>query len=250
MKLFLVAVQFLTIIPIRLKTVEPEDLARSMRWFPLVGFMIGLFLFFVRTSSVSLGFSIWVTATLIILALTIASGGLHLDGLSDLCDGFYAGRTQEERLQVMRDPHIGVMGVIGIVFTLLIKWAILISLPNGYYSGVILILIPIISRWAMVIAAFFGPYVQNTKEGVGKLFVKNITLKEVFIATIITVVVSIALATIIGFLLMAISFLSVFIMVLIARRMLGGINGDVIGAINEVIEILVLFLTYWIYIVR
>lgn len=249
MKSFIVAVQFLTPIPIRLKAVEPKDLARSMRWFPLVGLMIGLLLFLAKTVSVSLGFSIWVTAVVVLLALTIASGGLHLDGLSDMCDGFYAGRTKEEKLQIMRDPHIGVMGVIGIVFTLLTKWTILISLPNGYYSGVLLILMPVISRWTMVIAAFFGPYVQ-AKEGIGKPFVENITLKEVIIATIITLGVSIALANTIGFLLIAISFISVFIMVIIARRILGGITGDILGAINEIIEILVLFLIYWIYIAR
>lgn len=250
MKSFIVAVQFLTPIPIRLKVVEPKDLARSMRWFPLVGLMIGLLLFLAKTISVSLGFSIWVTSIVVLLTLTIASGGLHLDGLSDMCDGFYAGKTKEERLQIMRDPHIGVMGVIGIVFTILIKWAILISLPNGYYSGVSLILMPVISRWTMVIAAFFGPYVQIAKEGIGKPFVENITLKEVIIATIIALGVSIVLADIIGFLLIAISFMSIFIMVIIARRILGGITGDILGAINEIIEILVLFLIYWIYIVR
>jgi adenosylcobinamide-GDP ribazoletransferase len=254
--------------------------------------MIGLFLFLIKTVSVSLGSSIWITATLILLILTIASGGLHLDGLGDVCDGFYAGRTREEKLQIMRDPHIGVMGVIGIIFTILIKWTILISLPNGRYSSAVLILMPLISRWSMVIAAFFGPYVhpvrdsssgrddrssensintsnngehrlessndatsisdgvQIAEEGVGKPFVENITLKEVIIATIITLGVSIYLANIIGFLLIPISFISVFIMVLISRRILGGINGDVIGAINEIIEILVLFLIYWIYIIR
>jgi len=257
MKALLVALQFLTPIPVRLKSVEPKDLARSMRYFPLVGLVIGLFLVLVKTLAFGpLNFSAMVTATLMLLTLTALSGGLHLDGLSDMCDGFYAGRSREEIVKIMRDPHIGVMGAIGIFFILLIKWSVLASLPLSmpYYSNITLILIPFLGRWAMVIAAAAGPYALVASDGTAKPFVDNVTRKDAIISTVITLVVTLALSFISGnfvwLALMIVALLVVMAMVMTSRRVLGGITGDILGAVNEVTEVAVLFGAYLIYLLR
>jgi adenosylcobinamide-GDP ribazoletransferase len=252
MKLLIIAMQFLTPIPLKIRVVEPKDLGRSMRWFPLVGFMIGLFLFFIKGICLSLGFSVWVTATLLLLALVITSGGLHLDGLSDMCDGFYAGKTKEEIVKIMRDPHIGIMGIIGVIFILLMKWSVFVSLPlqREYHADIPLILMPLISRWAMVIAASVGSYAHVAVDGIGKPFIENVKYKEVIIATVITAGISIFVAKIIGCILIIASLITVLLIVGIARRKLGGITGDIFGAINEISETVVLLLAYWVYFVR
>lgn len=257
MKSLLVALQFLTPIPVKLSSFEPKDLARSMRYFPLIGLLIGLILVLVKTLSFGpLNFSAMITATLVLLTLTALSGGLHLDGLSDMCDGFYAGRSREEIVKIMRDPHIGVMGVIGIVFVLLIKWSVLASLPLGmpYYSNITLILIPFLGRWSMVIAAAAGPYAPVAADGTAKPFVDNVTRKDAIISTVITLAVTSALSIISGnfvwFFLMIVSLLVVMAIMMISRRMLGGITGDILGAINEVTEVSVLFGAYLIYLLR
>jgi adenosylcobinamide-GDP ribazoletransferase len=257
MKSILMALQFLTPIPVKLNSVEPKDLARSMRYFPLIGLLIGLCLVLVKILAFGpLNFSATVTATLVLLALTALSGGLHLDGLSDMCDGFYAGRSKEEIVKVMRDPHIGVMGVVGIVFILLLKWSVLASLPLAmpYYSNITLILIPFLGRWSMVIAAAAGPYAQAATDGTAKPFVDNVTRKDAVISTIITLAVTLALSFISGnfvwFALMIAALLVVMAMVMISRRMLGGLTGDIIGAVNEITEVAVLFGAYLIYLLR
>ncbi|MDI6732858.1 MAG: adenosylcobinamide-GDP ribazoletransferase [Planctomycetota bacterium] len=250
LKLFIIAIQFLTPIPLSSKEVDPKDLARSMRFFPLVGLLIGLFLVLLRIPCLHLEFSTSITATFLLLAITVASGALHLDGFGDTCDGFYAGRTREEIIKVMRDSHIGVMGVIGIFFILLLKWAVFVSFPwgNASYSNLSLILIPFLSRWAMVIATALSPYASVAHDGIGKPFTDHITRKEVFIATAIILVGILVLSFLsgyfIGFLLIIIPLIVVLIMVVISRKTLGGITGDILGAINEITEVAVLFGAY------
>ncbi|MBI4711802.1 MAG: adenosylcobinamide-GDP ribazoletransferase [Planctomycetes bacterium] len=245
MKSFINAIQFLTPIHISSRAVEPSDLARSMRWFPLVGLGIGLFLMAVNTLVAVIGLSHIVTATFLLLALTSASGALHIDGLADMCDGFYAGhasgrsaevdKTREEIVKVMRDPHIGVMGVLGIVFILLIKWGVLISLlslTGTAYINKTLILAPLLSRWTMVVATAFGPYAEVAGSGTGRAFAENIFRKDWAIASVITLVAAVALTPIIGFLLMLVALITVVTIVLVARRVLGGVTGDIIGAMS------------------
>lgn len=257
MKSLLVALQFLTPIPVKLGSVEPKDLARSMRYFPLIGLFIGLFMVLLKMVSFGpLNFSATVTATLVLLALTALSGGLHLDGLSDMCDGFYAGRSKEEIVKIMRDPHIGVMGVIGIVFILLLKWSVLASLPlvMPYYSNITLIMIPLLSRWSMVIAAFASPYAPAASEGTAKPFVDNLTRKDAIISTTIMLFVTLALCIIsdnfIWLVAVVIPVIVAMAMAMISKRILGGITGDILGAINEITEVAVLFGAYIIYLGR
>ncbi|MEW6026017.1 MAG: adenosylcobinamide-GDP ribazoletransferase [Planctomycetota bacterium] len=257
MKSLLVALQFLTPIPVKLKSVDPKDMARSMRYFPLIGLAIGLLMVLVKSLSFGpLDFSATVTATLVLLTLTALSGGLHLDGLSDMCDGFYAGRSREEIVKVMRDPHIGVMGVIGIVFILLLKWSVLSSLPLAmpHYSNIALIMVPFLSRWAMVIMAFANPYAPVASEGTARPFVDNLTRKDVIISTAITLAATLVLSFISGnftwFFLVIIPIIVMMAMTIICKRILGGITGDILGAVNEITEVAVLFGAYIIYLGR
>lgn len=140
---FLAALQLLTIIPVR-RAPRPEDLHASLAYFPVVGVVIGLLL-------AGVGWLLrWVlpsslVAALLVVAMVVVTGGLHLDGLSDTCDGLAGHRTVEERWRVMHDSRAGAFGVIGIALALLVKYVAL-----GSMSGAILLptllLMPVASR--------------------------------------------------------------------------------------------------------
>lgn len=243
-RLFLTALGFLTPLPVGKYQAEPAQLARAMRLFPLVGLVIGLVLVLIKILCVWVGLADMVTATLLVFGLAALSGGIHLDGLSDMCDGFYGGRTKDEILKIMRDPHIGVMGVLGILFVVMLKWSILSSIlpaPDGWK---VIIITPVLSRWAMVLATAMGPYPDGDYAGIGKVFVANISKKDWQVATIIAVALAILLMQLAGVALAIIAVIVAIVMVLSARRVIGGVTGDVLGAINEVVEVSVLLFGY------
>lgn len=248
MKSLLLAFQFLTRLPIRIKTVEESDHARSMMWFPLVGIFIGMVLVLIVYESSLFNLPSSITTAFLILASVIITGGLHLDGLSDTCDGFYAGSNREETLLIMRDHHTGAMGVIGIVTVLLLKYAVLLELLRSlplrelYIS---LALMPMISRWGMVIASSISPAAQE--DGKALPFIKHLRIKHWLIATMLTYIISIGLLRNHGFVLCLIGLGVVIISVIYFRQRIKGITGDTLGALNEITELIVLFSAYLMY---
>ena len=99
------------------------------------------------------------------MALVVATGGLHLDGLADTCDGLFGGSSPPERLAIMRDSRVGTFGVLGVVCILLLRWAAFLSLTSPIRRGALL-LAPALGRWAMVGAVAALPYARP--EGLGK----------------------------------------------------------------------------------
>lgn len=219
-----------------------------MMWFPLAGIFIGLVLALIAYESFLYNLPGSITAALIILAMVIITGGLHLDGLSDTCDGFYAGKDREDILRIMRDPHTGAMGIIGIVTVLLLKYAVLAELVSSlpfrplYIS---LAIAPMISRWGMVMASSISPAARED----GKLlpFIQHLRVKHWLIATMLTYIIAIGLLGNHGFVLCMIGLGAVVIGVIYFRQRIGGVTGDTLGALNEVIELIVLFSIYMMY---
>ena len=111
------AFSFLTILP--LGSPSGRDAGRSFAWFPLVGLFIGIFLLGVATVS---PFDREITAALILVCWVVLSGGLHLDGFADSCDGLLGHAEPAKRLAIIRDPRLGSWAAIGLVFLLLTKW--------------------------------------------------------------------------------------------------------------------------------
>lgn len=249
MKSLLVALQFLTRLPISIETVTPAELSRSITWFPVIGLFIGGILILIAFAATVFQLPIPLTAALIILTLVIITGGLHLDGLADMCDGFYAGKNREQILSIMRDSHIGTMGVIGIMIVLLLKYNILLTLLENvsspkekYYC---LAITPMVSRWGMVIAAAISPYARN--QGTTKAFMEQLKLKHGLIATLITLGVAFGLLNKYGLGLCFIGFIVVIIGVIYIKQKIGGVTGDTLGALNEILETITLFASYIIF---
>ncbi|MFH0947526.1 MAG: adenosylcobinamide-GDP ribazoletransferase [Elusimicrobiota bacterium] len=235
-KTFLSTLGFLTIIPINKKF--SQELKNSLTFFPLVGLFIGGFLILVNFLS-SFLFSKNVIDMLVIVSLIIITGGLHLDGFADTCDGFYAGKDKNDTLRIMDDAHIGAMGVIGIFCILGLKFFAFQSIPQKtlYQS---LLLFPTLSRWSLVFACTISKSAKN--EGLGKTFVDTVSRKDFFIATTIAVLISFLTFKLKGFfILIAVFFVSFIFLKLISKK-IGGITGDILGALNEIIETLVLLI--------
>src|SRR5665648_1160775 len=121
------AIQFLTRIPIN-KRIEfnEKNIKKSLIFFAPIGLLIGLlsaipFIFLHK-------YSISIASSLSLFLMVILTGGLHLDGLADTCDGFFSGREGDRIEEIMKDSRIGAFGVIGIVLILISKFAILSSL--------------------------------------------------------------------------------------------------------------------------
>src|SRR6185369_14876636 len=130
MRLYIIAMQFLTIIPFPFAVrCEKEDMGRSMALFPLAGMTIGALL-----AGADWLIAPWLSRpledALLITILAAVTGGLHLDGLADVCDGIAARGSRERFLAVMKDSQVGAVGAVGLVLGLLLKWQALVAVPT------------------------------------------------------------------------------------------------------------------------
>src|SRR5688572_12770064 len=114
------AIGFLTVITVPGAGFDdPRTAGRSLRWFPLVGLLVGGVLAAVDRLAAS-AFSQDVSVVLVLTTSAALTGALHLDGLADTADGVFGGRTPERRLEIMRDSRIGSYGVVAVVLALLL----------------------------------------------------------------------------------------------------------------------------------
>lgn len=239
MKSLLLAFQFLTIIPIRIKQIDNKKMAWGMFWFPVVGLFIGLVLVGANHILSFLNIEQFISAIILIVLLVFFTGGIHLDGVADTADALLSRKNKEEMLKIMRDPHIGVMGVVGIICVLLLKISFLSSI-NSSIRPLSLILMCSLSRWAMVFLMYVFPYARN--EGKAKVFIEGVNMKIFIFATIAVLLVSVFAGKLIGLIAFVIVLISIYIIGKLISKKLGGITGDVLGAVNELTEIIVLFI--------
>jgi adenosylcobinamide-GDP ribazoletransferase len=234
MRLYLIAMQFLTIIPLPFDTrCQKEDLGRATAWFPLVGLTIGGLL-------VGLNFLVapWLnrslTAALLITVLSAVTGALHLDGLADVCDGLAARGDRERFLAVMKDSHVGAVGAVGLVLCLLLKWQALLAVPAGF-TWQALLLFPILGRCAQVLA--LGGAKHARQDGLGAAIIQGMATRHVVIALCITAAACLALLPLKGMIALAAVFGVTLIIKGYFQDRLGGLTGDIVGCISELAEI-------------
>lgn len=244
---FLAALKFLTIIPLPWRReASPEEIGRSIGYFPVIGLIIGLILAGLN-GLLSLFLPSAVVNGLLIVSLVVLSGALHLDGFVDTCDGIAGHKTVEDRWRVMHDSRAGAFGIVGVVLLLLVKYVSLNSVPENLLM-VTLVLMPVVSRWAMVYTVFAYPYARPA--GLGKVFKQGASWQGFTIATVITLAVAIGLARLAnityfylaGPAIMLAIWVIVVAMAAYLKRKFAGLTGDTYGAINEVAEVCLLIL--------
>jgi len=220
------AISFLTIIPLGFP--NGRKAGWSFAWYPLVGLLIGGLLTLVAQMS---PFDSGLTSAMILLVWVVITGGLHLDGFSDSCDGLLATVEPERRLEIMKDPRTGSWAVVGLILLLLVKW-----LAIGNITLALLIIPPVLGRWAMVMAVYSFPYAR--KSGLGGFFRDGLGTSQILVATLTAFIVCVHYDT-------ALLMITVFCFVWLfgkwaSQRLGGGITGDVYGAICELTEVLCL----------
>ena len=235
MRLFLVALQFLTVFPWPShRQITEQEIGRSSSLFPLVGFCLGLVLVFFNRLLESYMPS-GILSVILVALLVLMTRALHLDGLGDTFDGLGAKAGPEEALRVMRDSHTGIFGLLAVVIAIGLKVQALEFMGPGRDQA--LLIAPTLGRWAMVVLAYGS---RSAREGLGRFMVDYVRGRHLFFATVIVLALAFAFAGR-GGLWIALG-ISIFTLVcrLSFHRCLGGVTGDTFGAVGEMTETLAL----------
>jgi adenosylcobinamide-GDP ribazoletransferase len=233
------ALTFLTKLPWPWRGPADEAaLARSMFWFPWVGAVLGLIFWAAWAGLMKILPA--PAAAAVLLTLTVwVTGGLHLDGLADTADGLGGGRTPAEALSIMKDSRVGAFGVISLILGLVLKFSLFLSLATQTRGAGALLLFSIISRWSMVLLAYLSPYAR-VEGGLGQAMTLGVSPWVLMGASLSAGGLAVLILGAPGLLLLIIAAALVWLGSLYFQRRLGGITGDILGATNEVVEVLVL----------
>jgi len=224
MKALLVAIGFLTRIPVPRITADATDFARAIRFYPVAGLLVGAMV--ALAGSLGAYLDPWIAALAALVAWVAVTGALHLDGLGDLADGLGAAHGDRSRLlAVMADPHIGSFGVVAIVLQMAGKLVLLHALASGNWGAIV----------AVPFAARIGPIawarlVPPLKPGLGADVAAAARPSDLLgwaavLAGVAALVPAMLFAAplILGW-------------TLWLRRRLGGVSGDAHGAGIELVE--------------
>jgi len=234
----LIAIEFLT--PLRLRRVQTYDdrtFAEALGWYPLAGLLIGGIL-----AVLDLGLRELLpagpTAALLVAALALLSGGLHLDGVADTADGMAVQGDRARRLGVMSEGNTGPAGVMALVLVLLAQWSVLSSIPEDARLAALLVA-PVIARWTVVpVGLLFAP---ARPRGLGHAIHAGQWPVAAPLATVIALAVALVTFGAPGLVLVALGAVGAVLIAGAAARMLEGVTGDVFGAAIEVSQLVIWF---------
>jgi adenosylcobinamide-GDP ribazoletransferase len=226
---FTAAVQFLTRVPVRLR--RAPDLARAVPWFPVVGTLIGAAVGAVAAGMMHVAPSTVAAAVAVLFGLAV-TGAFHEDGLADLADAM-GGSTPAERREILRDSRHGSYGVAALTGSIVLRTVGVAALgPADAFTG--LVAAHTLGRGAAVGVMRIGrplPGSRLAAEHRGAL-----TGERVGLAVAVSIAVA-AVAT--GWRagpLVAGAAIGAALVTVVAVRTLGGVNGDVLGAVEQVVE--------------
>lgn len=234
MQSFLLALQFLTVIPVRSNAGINKA---TTLYFPVIGLFLGMILAGVNYLLSFTTLEQFSASVVLVILLIILTGGLHLDGLADTFDALLSRKNKSEMLRIMRDPHIGTMGVLGLIGVVLLKISFLASLDFSS-KNTALILMCLFSRYAMVLEIFLFPYARD--EGKAKIFFEGMNFKIFFWATLISLICAIVILKSKGLIIFILTGVFAFLIGKFIVKKIGGVSGDTLGATNELVEIFVL----------
>ncbi|MFR9650804.1 MAG: adenosylcobinamide-GDP ribazoletransferase [Rikenellaceae bacterium] len=213
----------------------PQTLSESLRYFPLVGLIVGTLGFGgYYLASLALPHNIAVIVAMIVM--TLSTGALHEDGLADLCDGFGGGYGREAILRIMKDSHIGTYGVIGLIVTLFLRYSLLCEV-DSLSMPYVMILAQGASRFGSVAVVRTTSYarVEPSKSSHSALGLSAVGVG-------VAMLLSIAPLLLLGWQFALIYTLTMALVVALFRgyivRCIGGFTGDTLGALQQILEII------------
>jgi len=246
--IFLASLSFYTRIPVKNAEGQNVELAQSIRYFPLVGWVAGTL-----SALIFIGFNqVFGQALAIIfsmLSTIFLTGALHEDGLADVCDGFGGGWTKEKILEIMKDSCIGTYGVIGLVFITSLKFFAIQQIVSVLHISTewpllvcFVVTANTLSRFNACTMIFTHTYVRAEKSK-SALVVHNSKISNLYIALILTLIPFFTLlfytqqykwVIVIVPLAVVSLFLSRYF-----NKWIGGYTGDCLGAIQQISEVVI-----------
>lgn len=268
MKGFLLLLSFMTRIPMPKIEYDEEKLGKSMKYFPVVGIIVGFILLFFciifNFILKNISYSAVLPLMIIVVILTdlITTGALHLDGLADTFDGIFSYRSKHKMLEIMKDSRLGSNGALALILYFLLKFILLFSLTIESREGAIYAIMtyPVVARFCSVVSCASSPYARGS--GMGKTFVDNTKTCGLIVATVITFLYTIGMifmpfllftnyslpiqiimkSILIIVIVVALSALFAYAFSKLIERKIGGITGDTLGALLEISSLLYIVL--------
>jgi adenosylcobinamide-GDP ribazoletransferase len=235
---FWTAVMLLTRLPApRLKGFQDGWLARSALYFPIVGLVVGLFAAAVHWGA----YFLWpepVPSVLAVAAAALITGGLHEDGWADVFDALAASREPKRMLEVMKDSRIGAAGALALVLLLLAKVSVLGTFSAGRAANA-LVAAHVLSRWSHLPLLWRLPYARP-EGGLAGPLAGRVSGMRVAIGTILTVGITFTALYWLVLPSLTVALVATLAAGFFFRRRLGGITGDCLGAVNQLVELGVL----------
>lgn len=237
---FRIAGAFLTIFPAAQGLeISPERLARCSAFFPAVGLSIGLGLVFLNWLLAPL-IPLAVLDCLLLLILIAVTGAVHLDGVADLISGLAGSRDREGVWRAMQGGNVGAIGVAGLVMVLLLKYLSLYHVPLDFKYAALMFM-PAAGRWMQVMLLRLSRAAESTQKR-GIIRFEEVGEREMLLATVTLALAALVLFRLQGvFLLLLLGGFAMLLWRYFENR-LGGVTVDVIGAANEIVEVVTLLL--------
>lgn len=246
-RLVLVAIQFLTRIPVpSFDHYDPQWLHQSSRHFPAVGLLVGVLCAVVFWLA-SLLFSPLVAAVASTVFGIKLTGAFHEDGLADTCDGLGGGLTRARTLEIMKDSRLGTYGVLGLVSALLLKITLLATMPV-LVAIAALIIAHSASRLLCISLIALLPYGGELEHAKAKPMAQQLTPQQALFASGWVILAIILVLALFPQIIQLISIWQVLLAIMLAliatdymrrllRRRLGGYTGDGLGATQQLSEV-------------
>ena len=225
----LAAIQFLTILPVPATETKPGSSAWA---FPIVGALLGLL------CAAILPWKLGPVLAMVVLA--ILTGGLHEDGLADVCDAVRAYRTPERMHQILKDSRIGAHGALALVASFVFRWQALTFI--GADRWLLLVAAYGISRAQMVLLAATSP---AAGEGLGAEFVSSLSRPAAMIVLLEVIVLGALAGWSVGPVLLAVNAVLLFLLRRWFLARLGGVTGDCMGCLCVASEAVSLGVVAW-----
>lgn len=236
---FLTALTFMTRIPVKLKEISKLKL----NYFPLVGLLLAVIVILAE-NFLALIFSVELRALLLLIIYIYLTGALHLDGLGDFADGFFAGRDQDKTIKIMHDSNSGIFALVTLILLLGLKYLLFKELLLRD-SIQLIIIMAVLARYLLgYVIVFIDPAESSVLANALK---KDAQTIDLFYSTLTTIFIfflyfyfkeSIFIYPLLLSLVL-ILFL-VFYLTSWSRKKLGGITGDIYGTIIELGELIFL----------
>ena len=235
---FAAAVTFLTRIPVGQHSEGDWRLVDSAWAFPLVGAGIGAVAAFVFLAAQLIGLGDWLSALLAVLSGLLLTGAIHEDGLADTADGVLGDQDRDSKLAIMRDSRHGTYGVLAIVLSVSLRAAALAQIGEAVHAGLALVAAHAVSRAVLPAAMSVLPPARD--DGLGATAGRP---RQVAVFTAVAIAVAIGLTSLgplHGAVALGLAGVTVYAAAAFARHQIGGYTGDVLGALQQIAETVML----------